>query len=97
MKIGCQIYTSETLPFMRVVKKMLHTQKKRPQCPFQAEGCCYCTVVQQRRSHCDSQQGLGPLSPWMTCLPTYLAGREVFGVGGVGGEGVCTARGMGCD
>lgn len=41
---------------------------------------------QHRRTHCDSLQGLSPHSPWMTCLPMYLAGREVFEVGG-GGEG----------
>lgn len=41
----------------------------------------YCCEGQQWRSHCNSLQGLSPLLPWMTCLPTYLAGREVFGAG----------------
>lgn len=55
---------------------------------------------QRRRSHCDSLQGLNPLLPWMTCLPPYLAGREVFGGrGGWGrweeeeGGGGCTPQG----
>ena len=46
--------------------------------------CCAVTLREgrHRSSHCDSLQGLSPRSPWMTCLPTYLAGREVFGAGG---------------
>lgn len=46
---------------------------------------------QHRRTHCDSLQGLSPHSPWMTCFPMYLAGGEVFEVGG-GGAGVHSKR-----
>lgn len=48
--------------------------------------CCAAMLWegQHQQSHCDSLQWLSPRSPWMTCLPMYLAGREVFGVSGGG-------------
>lgn len=48
--------------------------------------CCAVKIWEGQfwRTHCDSPQGLSPRSSWMTRLPKYLAGREVFGVGSGG-------------
>lgn len=37
MKIGCQIYTSEILPYMRVVKNVTHNKKKTTMAIFRQE------------------------------------------------------------
>lgn len=90
-RVRRHIYT-EMLPFVRVVHTMegkLHESHYRQE----ADVTVMLWGGRHPGPHCDSLQGRSPLSPWMTRLPSYLAGREVFGLG----EWGCTARGLGCD